>query len=273
MNKNLLWLLVILVAFVFSGCFLFPLNRSGSISVFLTDAVANIDDLERLDVQIDAVILISDEASVVVSDESTVVNILDLIGTEIMLATVDGTGVYDQLRFDVGDATATVRGKEYPVKVSSGSFKYNFKEPLDFSDEATLILDFDLSKSLKVQGQWDPDNVGNLHMTPVINMRHGELYDVEGMVTPHATPMLVALFPEGDDYDDEDVLTTFTHRENPKWENGEFRFPKVEAGDYILKLYDDYYTDDDTDFDIEDLTPVATLAVTVPADYISIDLE
>ncbi|MCD6159546.1 MAG: hypothetical protein J7J09_02850, partial [Kosmotoga sp.] len=104
----------------------------------------------------------------------------------------------------------------------------------------------------------------------VINMRHGELYDVEGKVTPHATPMLVALFPENDDGE---ALTTFTHRKNPKWGNGEFRFPKVEAGSYILKVYDDYYTDDDLDSDIDDLTPAATRAIVVPTEYITIDLE
>jgi len=271
MKKNILWLLIVLVAFVISGCFLFPFNESGSMSVLLTDAVANIDDLERLDVQIDAVVLKTDDATLVVTDESTVVNILELVGDEITLATVDGTGVYDQLRFYVGQATATIRGEEYPIEVSSNSFKYNFKEPLVFSKDATLVLDFDLSKSLKVQGRWDPENVGKLHMTPVINMRHGELYDVEGVVTPHATPMLVALFTESDD--DDEVLTTFTHRENPKWENGEFRFPKVKAGDYILKVYNDYYTDDASEFDIEDLTPVATRSITVPVGHIEIDLS
>ena len=270
MKKNILWLLIVLVAFVISGCFLFPFNESGSMSVLLTDAVANIDDLERLDVQIDAVVLKTDDATLVVTDESTVVNILELVGDEITLATVDGTGVYDQLRFYVGQATATIRGEEYPIEVSSNSFKYAFKEPLVFSKDATLVLDFDLSKSLKVQGRWDPENVGKLHMTPVINMRHGELYDVEGVVTPHATPMLVALFPENDD---DEVLTTFTHRENSKWKNGEFRFPKVEAGSYILKVYDDYYTDDDLDSDIDDLTPAATRAIVVPTEYITIDLE
>ncbi|WP_053001285.1 DUF4382 domain-containing protein [Kosmotoga pacifica] len=270
MKRMYLLSLVVLLALLVSGCFLFPLARSGSLSVYLTDAVANIDDLERLDVQIDAVILKSDDGILVVTDESTVVNILDLVGEEITLATVDGTGVYDQLQFDVSQATATVLGKEYPVEVSSNSFKYNFKEPLEFSEDTTLVLDFDLSKSLKVQGRWDPENVvGKLHMTPILSARHGKLYDVEGKVTPHATQLLVALFPE----EDSEILTTFTHHENAKWDEGEFRFPKVESGEYILKVFDDYYTDDATDFDITTLTPIATQSVTVPTDYITIELE
>ena len=51
-----------------------------------------------------------------------------------------------------------------------------------------------------------------------------------------ASPYLVALIPE----DATNVLTTFTHKENPVWEQGEFRFCKVEEGEYTLKIFDNY---------------------------------
>lgn len=76
----------------------------GTLQVFLTDAVVPINDIERLEVQIDEIVLIGSDASpteLVISDESTVVNLLDLVGEDIDLGTVEGTGTYDQLRFYV----------------------------------------------------------------------------------------------------------------------------------------------------------------------------
>ncbi|ACR80123.1 MULTISPECIES: DUF4382 domain-containing protein [Kosmotoga] len=239
----------------------------GTLQVFLTDAVVPINDIERLEVQIDEIVLIGSDASpteLVISDESTVVNLLDLVGEDIDLGTVEGTGTYDQLRFYVGDvATITVLGVEYPIEVVAGKLICPL-EGLDISETDVLLLDFDLSRSLIVQGRWDPENVDNVHMTPVIHSRHGDdLYDVTGIITtPSATPFLVTLNPvddteeatallsmPGEDEDENEVLATFTHKECTKWEEGEFKFKKVEDGKYMLYVYD-YSVYSQEDFDV-----------------------
>lgn len=77
---------------------------------------------------------------------------------------------------------------EYPIEVVAGKLICPL-EGLDISETDVLLLDFDLSRSLIVQGRWDPENVDNVHMTPVIHSRHGDdLYDVTGIITtplPH----------------------------------------------------------------------------------------
>ncbi|MFA6657536.1 MAG: DUF4382 domain-containing protein, partial [Mesotoga sp.] len=137
----------------------------------------------------------------------------------------------------------------YPVTVNSGSLKIN-NLGLDINEGSVtnVVLDFDLSKSLKINGQWEEivseaeisgekkSHEDKVHMTPVIHVRHGSLLDVTGIASSDQLPLLVALFPEGNG----EALTTFTHIDNPIWEEGEFRFCKVGPGEYRLEFFDNY---------------------------------
>ncbi|MEA2066983.1 MAG: DUF4382 domain-containing protein [Thermotogota bacterium] len=241
---------------IFSGCIVdfIPDDNDreeiGKLNVYMTDAVLPLEDVKSVEVTIDSISLYGGEASpVVIKDEPTTVDLMTLIGQEISLGTFEGTATYNQLRMEISDATLTTMEDEiYEVKVASGSLKIkNLDIEFDDEQETTLILDYDLSKSLKVNGQWPPEEKGKgnketqIIMTPTIGVRHGELYDVTGVATPtmEASPYLVALLPE-DTEDSTKVLTTFTHKENPKWEQGEFRFCKVKEGEYTLKIFDNY---------------------------------
>lgn len=294
--KKITVLLIVAVTMLFAitGCVNWIIDSEeeeevGTLQVFLTDAVVPISDIERLEVQIDEIVLIGSDASpteLVISDESTVVNLLDLVGEDLDLGTVEGTGTYDQLRFIVSDATITVLGREYPLEVKADKLIYPL-EGLDISETNVLLLDFDLSRSLIVRGRWDPEDVSNVHMTPVIHSRHGDdLYDVTGITTPSATPFLVTLNPVDDteeatalmssedemdeDEDENEILATFTHKYcEGKWEEGEFKFKKVEDGEYMLYVYD-YSVYSQEDFDVAAST---TEAIYVYPEIIEVDGE
>lgn len=234
--------LSLLLIFVFSGCLNTGLNydpeSSGRLNLYITDAVVPIDEIEHVYVNIKNISLYGgpvDNPVLQISDEQKVVDLFDLIGTELDLATVEGTGTYNQIRFEVSDATVTILSEDYTVEVKSATVKLNI--PVDFSEDPEVLLDFDLSKSLKIQGKWDPEDPGELHMTPVVTARFGLAYDVSGIIVPHESIYLLALGDFENEENAETIFTTFTHCESNKWIEGEFRFPKIPQGDYILRIF------------------------------------
>lgn len=270
MKRNSFFLLVVLTIFLVSGCFNFPVpkpDENGTVRVSLTDAVIPLEDIEKLEVTIESMVLygadgatLTEQTPLIVLDEAITVDIMTLIGEEIDLGVFEASGIYNQLRMEISEATLTANGKVFPVTVNSGSLKIN-NLGIDLSkDEDTfLVLDFDLSRSLKINGKWEEAKGGKeghedkVHMTPVIHIRHGSLYDVTGIATPtgEASPLLVALVPE----EIGDTLLTFTHTDTPKWEKGEFRFCKVAPGSYTLKFFDNYT---DEGFDVDTSAPLYT---------------
>lgn len=257
--KKLLFLIVLVSAFFFSGCvdLTFPGADEGTVRVVLTDAVIPIEEIDSLMVRIESIKLYGSEdvppeeyEPLVIVDEPFEVDILTLVGTTFELPETTGVvGVYNQLRIEVSAATMTANEIVYPVTVNSGSLKIN-NLGLDINEGSVtnVVLDFDLSKSLKINGQWEEivseaeisgekkSHEDKVHMTPVIHVRHGSLLDVTGIASSDQLPLLVALFPEGNG----EALTTFTHIDNPIWEEGEFRFCKVGPGEYRLEFFDNY---------------------------------
>ncbi|MDD4825586.1 MULTISPECIES: DUF4382 domain-containing protein [unclassified Mesotoga] len=257
--KKLLFLIVLVSAFFFSGCvdLTFPGADEGTVRVVLTDAVIPIEEIDSLMVRIESIKLYGSEdvppeeyEPLVIVDEPFEVDILTLVGTTFELPDTTGVvGVYNQLRIEVSAATMTANEIVYPVTVNSGSLKIN-NLGLDINEGSVtnVVLDFDLSKSLKINGQWEEivseaeisgekkSHEDKVHMTPVIHVRHGSLLDVTGIASSDQLPLLVALFPEGNG----EALTTFTHIDNPIWEEGEFRFCKVGPGEYRLEFFDNY---------------------------------
>jgi len=261
--KRLALFLTVVLILVLSGCMNLP-TFTGKLTVYLTDAVLPISSVQKLDVTIDTIRLMSDteDASVVVTNEATTVNLLDLIGSEMSFGTIETSGSFTQLRFEISQATITVNNEEYELKISSSSLKYPFTEPLVISADTTLILDFDLSNSIKVVGSGD--NPSEFHMTPVIHLRHGHLYDVIGRVvndTDGVPSALVALF---DTNESTVVAATFTHRDSNKWQAGEFKFCKIEPGDYEIRVFlKETYQNWSNSSGVLTATPDATKAVTV----------
>ncbi len=241
MKKTIFIYLVIVVLIIFfTGCVNTntQITEEGILHIYLTDAVVPISEVENVFVNIESVYLYGNQegnSPLLVSDEPQVVDLLTLIGTEYSLATVEGTGTYNQIRFEISDATITILSEEYDIEINSSSIKLNV--PIIFSEDPVVLLDFDLSKSLKVQGQWNPENPGKIHMTPVVTARYGINYDINGIISPHEDIYLIALENVVTDDSTKTILTTFTHNENPVWEDGEFRFLKVSSGDYFLKIF------------------------------------
>lgn len=241
-------------------------NSSKSVEVYLTDAVLPIDQVESVLVTIDRILLVSDDATVVVSDEATTVNLLELVGEELYLGSVPA-GTYGQLRFEISSATITVDGTDHSLRIASGSLKYNLKD-FQVTEGSKIVLDFDLSRSIKVTGSATSNQNGQnpveYHMTPVINVRYGQLYDVTGRVVdqnsngvPH---VLVALFETGQP---SPTAVTLTHKESGKWQEGEFKLCKVRPGTtYELKLYTDWQSSQDPD-NIFYTEPATTIQVGV----------
>ena len=240
-------------------------NSSKSVEVYLTDAVLPIDQVESVLVTIDRILLVSDEATVVVSDEATTVNLLELVGEELYLGSVPA-GTYGQLRFEISSATITVDGTDHSLRIASGSLKYNLKG-FRVTEGSKIVLDFDLSRSIKFTGSATSNQHGQnpvqYHMTPVINVRYGQLYDVTGRVVdqnsngvPH---VLVALFETDQS---SPTAVTLTHKESGKWQEGEFKLCKVRPGTYELKLYTDWQSSQDPD-NIFDTEPATTIQVNV----------
>jgi len=225
-------------------------HLSKSVDVYLTDAVLPIDQVESILVTIERILLLSDEATVVVSDEAMTVNLLELAGEDLHVGSVP-PGTYGQLRFEISSATITVDGTDHSLRIASGSLKYNL-QGFEVTEGSKIVLDFDLSRSIKVTGPATSSQHGHnpvkYHMTPVIHVRHGQLYDVTGRVVdqnsngvPH---VLVALFETDQP---SPTAVTLTHKKSNKWEEGEFRFCKVQPGTYDLKVYIDWQSSQDPD--------------------------
>jgi len=240
-------------------------NSSKSVEVYLTDAVLPIDQVESVLVTIDRILLVSDDATAVVSDEATTVNLLELVGEELYLGSVPA-GTYGQLRFEISSATIAVDGTAHSLRIASGSLKYNLKG-FQVTEGSKIVLDFDLSRSIKVTrsatSNQNGQNPVEYHMTPVINVRYGQLYDVTGRVVdqnsngvPH---VLVALFETGQP---SPTAVTLTHKESGRWQEGEFKLCKVNPGDYVLKLYTDWQSSQDPD-NIFDTEPATTIQLKV----------
>ncbi len=243
--KKLLFLIVLVSAFFFSGCvdLTLPEADKGTVRVVLTDAVIPIEEIDSLMVRIESIKLYGSEdvppdeyEPFVIVDEPFEVDILTLVGTTFELP-------------ETTAATMTANEIVYPVTVNSGSLKINnLGLEINEGSVTNVVLDFDLSKSLKINGQWEEivseteisgekkSHEDKVHMTPVIHVRHGSLLDVTGIASSDQLPLLVALFPEGNG----EALTTFTHIDNPIWEEGEFRFCKVGPGEYRLEFFDNY---------------------------------
>ncbi|MFA7427996.1 DUF4382 domain-containing protein, partial [Mesotoga sp.] len=164
--KKLLFLIVLVSAFFFSGCvdLTLPEADKGTVRVVLTDAVIPIEEIDSLMVRIESIKLYGSEdvppdeyEPFVIVDEPFEVDILTLVGTTFELPETTGVvGVYNQLRIEVSAATMTANEIVYPVTVNSGSLKINnLGLEINEGSVTNVVLDFDLSKSLKINGQWE----------------------------------------------------------------------------------------------------------------------
>ena len=244
-------------------------------TVYLTDAVIPITDFEHLYLTVESIVLIPSEECVdcpeiVLDGPGEPIDLIDLIGEVYEFGKVEAEGKYGQLRFIVSEASATIGGEPYSVMIPAkdedtglAKLMYNLFG-LEITGDTELVIDFDLAHSLTLV-KLPPQAPIDIIMVPVINIRHGILFDIGGIVTPGTEPKLVGLF----DSEDELVTTTFSLPATSVVDGTVFRFVKIEPGDYEIRVYVDFSA---PGFSVETAIPDGSINVKVTVEDI-LDLE
>ncbi len=104
------------------------------------------------------------------------VNLLDVTGTEMLLASAElEEGYYEEIRLILGDDNdVVVDGETHPLKVPSGQqsgYKLKLDEPLHSGEVVDLTIEFDAEESVKVTGN------GQYMLKPVLHIYEGTADD------------------------------------------------------------------------------------------------
>ncbi len=221
---------LVLVLSILVACSLVESPES-KVGVYLTDRP--LKDVESLEVYIDGASYHyeTDSTALTVNVElSTTVDLVSLAGEEMELFEMDipegATLVWISLNIE--DATVTISGEEYPVKVVGKDVKIMIHQVISDGD---LILDFDVSRSLVEAGSpFHPFYILKPVLVPFVGHGSHPIYTVEGKVYEDGEPVfraLVALLDE----DSTSLRTTLTRRD------GSFRIRGVKSGEYELYVF------------------------------------
>lgn len=200
----------------------------GRLNVHITDAPFPIDMVGSTEVTIDRVEIRKQaemgldeghDSFVVISNETVTIDLLDLTnGVTEVLGTADlDPGNYDLIRLHVVDASITLNdGSTYDLKVPSGDasglkIKIQPSVYIEAGQSSDVLLDFDLSRSFIVKGNFKKGTFSGFIFKPVVRgiyMKHAG--SVEGTVTdstgtPVKNAMVEVFIPgQNDDMDDDE---------------------------------------------------------------------
>lgn len=169
--------LALALLLVIAGCDSVDDGTEGeaSLSVLMTDAPFPFDLVESAEVTITGVSVETDaEGRVELFDGSETLNLLDLVGgvTTQLADEVDvPAGVYERILVEVSRASVTLdNGETFEVTVPSGTIRVLLGDiVLDEGEAATILLDFDVSRSFVVQGNPStPAGINGFIFKPVI---------------------------------------------------------------------------------------------------------
>ena len=249
-------------------------DGKGTVSFLVTDAPFPTNLVAQANVTIDKIeIRKADEAEgeetegssfMVLSEETMEFNLLDLrngVTAELTNAELDA-GTYDQIRLHVVDASVVLSDEAsttFDLKIPSGSssgLKINIKDGLVVQDGgfATVLLDFDVSKSFVVQGN-PLANAGikGFIFKPVIRAVVEEATgSIEGHVTVGDT---LAVGNATVEFYDMDSLVTSALTDS----TGFYAAIGLPLGEYDLKVLADGYVE----AEVEDVAVTSNKAVTV----------
>ena len=231
---------------------------NGRVNVYLTDAPFPIDLVSQAIVTIDRVEIREQEndstesSFITIMEEPFEIDLLTLSnGITEQLASVElEAGTYDMMRMHVTDSKIILTdGTEFDLKIPSGSssgLKIKVEPALTINSGETsdVLLDFDVSKSFVVKGNWKGGAINGFNFKPVVRCvlldRAGR---IEGTVSDTSNVLLpntaVNLWTEVNDIEEDSLLTSaFTD------EMGEYKLIGIPEGTYYITAeLDNFLTD------------------------------
>ncbi|HYQ58652.1 MAG TPA: DUF4382 domain-containing protein [Draconibacterium sp.] len=243
----------------------------GKINVYLTDAPFPIDLVSQTIVTIDSVEIrkqgsdTTDASFTTILEDDFEIDLLTLSNgiTEQLAAVELEAGSYDMMRMYVSESTVILEdGTEFDLKIPSGSssgLKVKIEPALTVNSGETtdVLLDFDVSKSFVVKGNWKGGDIKGFNFKPVVRCvlldRAGR---IEGTVSDTANVLLpnsaVNLWTEVNTMDEDSLITTtFT---DPM---GEYQIIGIPEGTYYMIAEQDSFVTD-TIWDVEVLKGTST---------------
>jgi len=235
-----------------------PGEGNGTVNIYLTDAPFPINLVSKTIVTIDKVEIRkqetdSAEASFIVLTEDPIeIDLLTLSnGITEQLASVElEAGTYDMIRMHVSDSKIVLNDEtQFDLKIPSGSssgLKIKIDPAIEISDGQTadVLLDFDVSKSFVVKGNWKGGKIKGFNFKPVVRcVLLGRAGRIEGTVRDTASVTLenaaVKVWLPSDEMEADSLISTsFT---NPE---GKYQFIGILAGEYYMTTELDSFTTD-----------------------------
>ena len=274
LNKIAIIAILFIVTVTLAGCDALPGNFSsdgtGELQMLITDAP--VDSVNKVNISVEKVEINSEENGwedfADYSDDPKEFDLLSLQGITEVLGEKDlETGVYNQIRLYLSDASVVKDGTTYDVFIPSEA-QTGLKLVNEFTIEENivkaLLLDFDVRKSLTTPGPED-DTDKSYIMRPTIRVIDRIISgDVEGTLVNNniedfSSYIVKAYSGEYDDYSnitEEEITSTIVN------EDGSFKIIGLEEGNYTLVVYE-------TSSDTEDPNPIEEEIVTITAEEIT----
>lgn len=225
-------------------------SGNGSLTVLMADAPPNLGNVSAVNVTVTKVEVHPSSSGTSGSGQDTPwktvfqgskkFNLLDLANQTDLARLphiVDSglpAGHYDQLRMvlDAAGCSIVVDGQTKPLVIPSGSETGLKARPFDVSSQqnTVLVLDFDVAKSVNLQGD------GTYKCQPVINLNPVTLAEVNGKVVDASGAPMSAQVTLTNGTDTWDVITTTSGATPPAATDGVFAVHAVPSGTYTLTV-------------------------------------
>jgi len=145
-------------------------NKTGNLTILLTDAAANYDSVNITFAEVSAHL---DSSWLTVMTDTTTVNLLDWAnGNAMVLGSEDvPVGKYTQIRIKIIDAEIGVDGQVFPLDVPSGAqsgLKFGPQFTINEGSTYEMVIDFDASRSIVTTGP--PHNPHGYKLKPRIRI-------------------------------------------------------------------------------------------------------
>jgi len=235
-----------------------PGRGEGTVNLYLTDAPFPIEMVAKTIVTIDKVEIRKQETDsaeasfVVLTEDPMEIDLLTLSnGITEQLASVElEAGTYDMIRMHVSDSKVELNDEsQFDLKIPSGSssgLKIKIDPAIEISDGQTadVLLDFDVSKSFVVKGNWKGGKIKGFNFKPVVRcVLLGQAGRIEGTVSDTASVALekasVKVWMPTEEMEDDSLITSsFTNMD------GKYQIIGILAGEYYMTAeLDSFITD------------------------------
>jgi hypothetical protein len=157
-------------------------SGKGRLEVYMTDAPFPIDLISSTAVTIDRVDIKKQETDttessfIVISEDTMEINLLELTNgiTELIASADLDVGTYDMIRLHIAGSKIILKDEsEFDLEIPSGSssgLKIKIKPAIEILEGQTtdVLLDFDVSRSFVVKGNWKGGKINGFNFKPVV---------------------------------------------------------------------------------------------------------